>query len=284
MTSAFAFAVSETGLIKCRHRPAHACRSQTRSSESSNPSRSSCLDAANSAGLAVTWRASSSSPPPSLSFAFVGHPSLIPRFSAPSPVSRCRSAHSQASDLPRETSLALVAGSGGCPGMNRASTKPWEGFKNRKRTMPTRQKKVTNVTPEIFNTLRVICPPITRSRFSATCTEYCKHPETFSTLSCDLATRLFTCLPLGLGVPGHRISCPDIDTAIKSRWHMRCGSDLTADNTGLVANSRGDRLFEASDREPSQLEAGSPDQVMAVYSHGLRCGSPHAPSWIFPPK
>lgn len=102
-------------------------------------------------------------------------------------------------------------------GENRASTNALEGFENRKRTISTWQKKVTNATPEIFNTLRVICPPITRSRFSATCTEYCKHPETFPTLSCDLATRLFTCLRAGPGVPGHRISCPDIDTAIKSR-------------------------------------------------------------------
>lgn len=76
------------------------------------------------------------------------------------------------------------------------------------------EKKAANATPEIFNTLRVICPPITRSRFSATCTQCCKDPETFSALSCDLATRLFTCLPAG---PGHRISCPDIDRAIKSR-------------------------------------------------------------------
>lgn len=124
--------------------------------------------------------------------------SPVPRLSAPSPVSRRGPVHSQPASLPGDFPVCLFRqASEGHERRSRASAKcsDLEGFNCRRNLVHLAEKKWPMRHQEIFNTLRVICPPITRSRFSATCTQCCNHPETFSALSCDPATRLFTCLP-----------------------------------------------------------------------------------------
>lgn len=112
----------------------------------------------------------------------------------PFPSLRHRPVHSQARESPRRLPCLFELASEGHRRASRASAKPLGRRLLSRKTIASGQKKLANATPGIFNTLRVICPPITRSRFSATCTECCKHPEAFSTLSCDMAIRLFTCL------------------------------------------------------------------------------------------
>lgn len=212
------FAVPDTGPATDTHQPALACIHYTLKTNSSSCSTltQSSRHAANSAGLAATWRASPAVHRLPFPFVLVGYSSLSSPAFLPWPQS-CVVAQftvrpaSLPGDFPVSLGWLQKATKGQAEPL--PSAKTWEASIVEE-AMSAWQKKAANATPEIFNTLRVICPPITRSRFSATCTQCCKHPETFSALSCDLATRLFTCLPAG---PGHRISCPDIDRAIKSR-------------------------------------------------------------------
>lgn len=67
--------------------------------------------------------------------------------------------------------------------MSRASAQTWKALNVNKICPPS--STGAKATSEFFNTLRVIGPPLILSRFSATCTDDCKQPETSCTLSCD---------------------------------------------------------------------------------------------------
>lgn len=123
----------------------------------------------------LTWRSSLiSSPPPSLLFLSRGASFSCTSpgggVSTPPPVFRCRQCSYASLQLPQGRPCLVELTLKGLPpdkqSLYPASRSLRQAGKNNMTCVW--QKKVANAKPQIFNTLRVICLPITRPRFSAT--------------------------------------------------------------------------------------------------------------------